>query len=150
MVDRQVSYFLQLIWAEGTAKSLAAHTICGVQHFLNARRVFVRVLPPLPADVVLGIAGWLVGQGKSAAAALVLTGFHRFLRTGKLFSFRRAHVTFGASRLHGVLVLPWTKSGQWTGAPESVVFNDPLVARLLDLACARLADAERIFPACGS
>ena len=40
VLDRQVSYFLQLIWAEGEAKSLAAHTICGLQHFLNVRRVF--------------------------------------------------------------------------------------------------------------
>ena len=47
VLDRQVTYFLQLIWAEGEAKSLAAHTICGLQHFLNVRRAFSRVLEAL-------------------------------------------------------------------------------------------------------
>ena len=62
--------------------------------------------PPLPADVVLGIAGWLVGQGELAAAALVATGFNCFLRTGELLSLRRAHVRYADSRLHGVLLPP--------------------------------------------
>ena len=106
--------------------------------------------PPLPADVVLGIAGWLVGQGELAAAALVVTGFNCFLRTGELLSLRRAHVGYADSRLHGVLLLPWTKSGERTGAPESVVFNDPLVFRLLDLACAHVTEADRICPSSGS
>ena len=105
--------------------------------------------PPLPADVVLGIAGWLVGQGELAAAALVVTGFNCFLRTGELLSLRRAHVRFAASHLHGVLLLPWTKSGERTAAPESVAFNDPLVSRLLDLACARVTEAKRICPSSG-
>ena len=37
---RQVSYFSQLIWADGETKSLAAHTICGLQHLLNVRAEF--------------------------------------------------------------------------------------------------------------
>ena len=106
--------------------------------------------PPLPADVVLGIAGWLVGQGELAAAALVVTGFNCFLRTGELLLLRRAHVRFAASHVHGVWLFSWTKSGERTGAPESVFFNDPLVSRLLDLACARVIEAERIFPSSGS
>ena len=106
--------------------------------------------PPLVANAVLGIAGLLVGKGELAAAALVVTGFNCFLHTGELLSLRHAHVRYADSRPHGVLRLPWTKSGERTGAPESVVFNDPLVSRLPDLACARVAEAERIFPSRGS
>ena len=51
VLDRQVSYFLQFIWAEGEAKSLAAHTICGLQRFLYVRKVFAWVL-----ETLLGMA----------------------------------------------------------------------------------------------
>ena len=39
-LDRQLQHFRCLLWEEREAKSLAAHTVCGLQHFLNVRRVF--------------------------------------------------------------------------------------------------------------
>ena len=138
---------------------MASHTICGLQHFLNVARVFPGLwrlhsawdkaeIPqralPLPTNIVLGIADWLLEKGEVAAAALVMTGFNCFLRTGELLSLRKAHVRYAASRLHGVLLLPWTKSGGRSGAPEIVVFDDPLGSCLLDLAC--VASSIVFFP----
>ena len=77
ILDQQIQYFLCQIWAEGEPKSLAAHTICGLQHFLNVKRTFPGAwrlyaawdkaeipqrAPPLPSEVVLGIAGWLLQE----------------------------------------------------------------------------------------
>ena len=146
-------------------KSLAAHTLCGLQHFLNVRRFFPGSwrlyavwdrsevpfrAPPLPRDIVRGIAGWLVAAGEVNAACLVLTGFNCFLRTGELQSLRRSHVQWSSSGASGVLILPWTKSGERSGAPETVTFSDPPVARFLRLACERVRPEDRLFTACGS
>lgn len=164
-LDRQLQYFLCLLWAEGESKSFAAHTVCGLQHFLNVRRTFPGSwrlyaawdraevpcrAPPLPRDVVFGIAGWLVARGEVGAACLVLIGFNCFLRTGELLTLRRSHVRWSPSGDSGVLLLPWTKSGERTGAPETVSFSDALVCHYLRRACALVPPEARLFLGSGS
>ena len=98
-VDKQLQYDLELLWQEGESKSLAARTVCGLQHVLDVRRVFpgsrrlyaawdCAELPlratPLPGFAALGIAGFLLTAGEAGAAALVAVGFACFLRTGDL------------------------------------------------------------------
>ena len=85
-LDQQLAFYLEWLWQEGEAKSLAADTICGLQHSLNIRRCFPgswrlygawtrTEVPfrasPLPLEAVLAISGWLMAAGEVGAAALL-------------------------------------------------------------------------------
>ena len=164
-LDMQLQYFLCLLWQEGEAKATAAHTLCGLQHFLNVRRVFPGAwrlygawdkaevplrAEPLPVSACLGICGFLVSRHEFGAAALVATAFNCFLRTGEALSLLVGHVHFNRYAAQGVLLLPWTKSGTRAGAPESVPFDDAVVAKLLRIACHGRASTDFVFAGSGS
>ena len=159
-LDRQLAFYLEWLWQEGEAKSLAADTICGLQHSLNIRRCFPgswrlygawtrTEVPfrasPLPLEAVLAISGWLMAAGEVGAAALCICGYNCILRTGELLTLARNHIQWNESMSAGVIILPWTKSGQRAGCMESVTFNDPIVAGILRAACVRVGPQSRLF-----
>ena len=50
----------------------------------------------------------------------------------------------------GVIVLPWTKSGQRAGCTESVAFSDTVVCNLLLAACRVVGSHDQIFQGSGT
>ena len=159
-LDWQLVKFIEAAWHEGEPIATAADAICGVQHFTNRKRCFPGAwryyttwtrhelpcrTPPLPWLALLGIAGSLVEAGEFTCAALVLVGFHCFLRTSELLGIGLGHVTWTVQRLEGVVSLPLTKSAQRTGSPESTTFNDAVVGALLEFAMRGRAPGDRIW-----
>ena len=163
-LDHQLAYYIEWLWQEGESKSLAADTICGLQHRLNVKRCFPgswrlfgawsrAEVPfraaPLPIEALFGIAGYLMSKGEFGAAALCLTGYNCILRTGECLSLARNHIVWNDDFTGGVIVLPWTKSGQRQGCSESVAFSDKVVAGVLRVACSQVGVNDRLFPDSG-
>ena len=147
-LDQQLVWFLEMAWEEGEPMALAGDAISGLQHRINRKRCFPGAwryfnawsrfelptrTPPLPALALLGVAGSFLESGCVAGATLVLLAFHCLLRTGEMLGAASNHVTWSRAGLRGVLALPLTKSGQRTGAPESVTFSDSLVGSMLHM-----------------
>ena len=86
-----------------------------------------------------------MAAGEVGAAALCICGYNCILRTEELLTLARNHIQWNESMSAGVIILPWTKSGQRAGCMESVTFNDPIVARILCAACARVGPQSRLF-----
>ena len=164
-LDRQLCYFLELCWQEGESKATVADAICGIQHSLNVRRCFPGAwrlfgswtraeIPfraaPLPLFGCFGLSGALISLNELGAAALVCCGFNCILRTGELLSMCRNHIQWAADGRSGVIVLPWTKSGQRAGCTESVAFSDPVVCNLLLAACRVVGSHDPIFQGSGT
>ena len=78
--------------------------------------------PPFTPLLLYGLA--------QLAADSVIWGFHSFARTGELFNARV--VDFVLSSSSGTWTLPLSKSGQRTGAVESILLTDVFVLRLLE------------------
>ena len=163
-LDHQLSYYLELLWQEGEPRALAADTVCGLQHMLNVRRCFPgswrlfgawsrTEVPfraaPLPLNALFGVAGALLSRGEIGAAALVICGCNCLLRTGEMLSLCRHHIQWNDDMTAGVIVLPWTKSGQRAGCTESVSFNDPIVVGILRHACSLVGPFGPLFPDSG-
>ena len=66
---------------------------------------------PFPVDAALGLAGWFVSKGHVGAAAIILMGFHGFLRIGECMCIRAEHLVLSANNT-GAIALPWTKGSQ--------------------------------------
>ena len=147
-MDQQLIFYIENLWEEGEAKGLAGDTLSGICHLLCTRRqfpgawqrlgVWQRVemparAPPITAVMALAAAEQFRRRGDVAMAALMLLGFHCFLRTGELLSVCVEHLAFTAAGT-GILALPLTKSGQRKGSQESVTIDDPLCAFWVSLA----------------
>ena len=140
--------------------ALAGDAISGLQHFVNKRRCFPGAwryfnawsraelpgrTPPLSPFVLLGVAGSFLENKCEEGAALVLLMFHCLLRTGEGLGVCTNHVTWTRAGLRGGLSLPLTKSGQRSGAPESVAFHDALVGSLLFAQVEKLPHGARLW-----
>ena len=90
LVDQQLVFCFEALWAEGDPLQVASDTICGLWHHLNRRRIFSgawrfhsawtraelpsRVLP-MPQLVLAGLAGSLIQAGQVSMAVAALTVF---------------------------------------------------------------------------
>ena len=86
-------------------------------------------MPPLSPLALLGLAGSFLEAGRLGGAALVLLGYHYFLRTVDALAVAMGHVTWSRAGLSAVLVLPLTNSGQRFGAPRAFPFMTRWLAR---------------------
>ena len=133
--------YLNALWLEGEQKCLGADALSGVTHVLMKRRICSgawhmlktwsaresgRRATPLPHQWALGVAGWLFAQGHVGLGLSLLLAFHCFLRTGEWFQLS-APMVMVDQRGCGVVALPWSKSGQRTGASEIVTIDDSLI-----------------------
>ena len=147
-LDTQLCSFIESLWEEGEAKSLAADSISSAQHFLLTRRVFPgawhlysiwcrlelpKRAPPLPVEVAKAIVGYALSLNRVDYAALVLLGFHCSLRTMEMLQSQCGHFSFDSNWV-GAVTLPWTKIGQQRGAQEVVTITEPLVGFLISSA----------------
>ena len=144
-LDDQIVGWIEALWQEGDSRSIAADTLSGIQHLLNRKRVLTggwRMLrawerreiparaPPLPAMVLVAMAGFAKACGRNDIAILLLLGFHTMLRTCELLTLTGDKIALNADNV-GVLGLEWTKMGQRRGVSEYVTIDDAEIGRRL-------------------
>ena len=145
-LDEMVCMYVEQLWEDGDPKGWAGDTISGLGHFFpNAKKSLAgswrlhgawgraelpsRATPFTPL-IVYALAYLAWKESWVDTAVLLILGFHRFPRSGELFSATAGDFTLDDS-LNGVWGLPLTKSGQRFGAKESLVLEDPWVVGLL-------------------
>ena len=87
--------------------------------------------PPLPPLGIFALAELALRRGWRRTAVAILVAAHCLLRTCEITNLSGASVAFSANAQSAVLNLGLTKSGQRTGANESVQVSLPWLAQLL-------------------
>lgn len=160
-LDCCVSKYLQTLFARGGARSLAADTLHGLMMYLphakgrllicarmvrNWHRLEPSVpYPPLPYDACVAVALVMAARGRKAFGIATLLAFDCYLRVSELTSIRREDVaiTGPVSEAGGVVLrLARTK----TGREQSVIVEDPAVARLLTDHLRSVPRLSHVFP----
>ena len=145
--DRFLALYIEEAWAEGLTRGEAGNALSASLtiypqlrgrgrlsdswFLLNAwaRYEVPMRAPPMPVEVVLGLAWYFVRMGQLGGAALLVLGFDCFLRTGELLSLIISDVILDEGDT-GVVKLEHTKTGRRTAAFEASTINDPLSGRL--------------------
>lgn len=146
-VDLIVADYLEVLWADGTGRSLASNTLAALQdsqpHLKGKLSQSWRLLktwsthevpnraPPLPLDVLYAMVGYALFKHQPHMALTLLLGFHGLLRTGEILSITPQHITITKPKGPAVISLGWTKSGKRHGAAESVTIHAEDVCRRL-------------------
>ena len=146
LLDRDVAEFIELLWGEGEPKSWASDCLSGLGHFIPAvkphlisswrlhsawtRSELPARAPPLTSLLTYALAQLAFQKTWTDTAVLLILGFHTFARTGELFAARAGDFVLGQHT--GTWSLPLSKSGQRSGAAESIVISDRFV-----VACVR-------------
>ena len=86
--------------------------------------------PPFTPLLLYGLAQLAADSGWVDISVLLILGFHSFARTGEFFNARVGDFVLSSSS--GTWTLPLSKSGQRTGAVESILLTDVFVLRLLE------------------
>ena len=144
-LDRQVSQYLEHLWMDEVNVTYAGHLLSSLRRFHPqsryrlplSRQLFSNwkavITPkqavPMPATVVMGIAGAALSINDVPFAALVLVGFAAFLRTGEMTNLAAADVSVDAPMGRIILALPSTKTSR--GMIDSVEVLDDRLAYLL-------------------
>ena len=100
---------------------------------------------PLPANVVVGMAGLAYAFGEPRVGISLLVGFLGLLRTGELLSLTVGHIKIASPRLC-IVSLPGSKGSHQKGFDETVLLHDPVVVGLLRNVVTHLRPDERLFP----
>ena len=147
LLDAKVCEFIEYLWHNGEPKSFASDCLSGLGHFLpSVKKHMVGgwrlhgswTRAELPARAIPFTPVMLYALAQRAfelrwedVAVLLLLGFDRFARTGELFAATKKNFVFSRTGHRVVWSLPLTKSGQRLGAEESLVIEDPWLARAL-------------------
>lgn len=133
------------MWLDGQPITYAGHLLSRVRRFLpelrwripRSRQYFANwqsmhvthQAAPLPAEVVMALAGLAVGANQKPLAAILLLGFLAFLRTGEIVSLTAAKLAVNVPEGRVILALPGTKTSRQK--EETVMVEDALVAALV-------------------
>lgn len=143
-LDRQVSQYLEHLWMDDVNVTYAGHLLSSLRRFhpqsryrLPLSRLFSNwkaiITPkqavPMPATVVMGIAGAALSINDVPFAALILVGFAAFLRTGEMTNLAAADVRVDVLTGRIILALPSTKTSR--RMVDSVEVLDVQLAHLL-------------------
>ena len=145
LLDRDVCEFVEYLWEQGDPRSWASDCLSGLGHFIPSCKPYlvgswrlhaawgrtelpVRA-PPFTPVLLYGLAQLAAENGWTDIAVLLILGFHTFARTGELFNARAGDFVLSATS--GTWTLPLSKSGQRTGAVESILLTDVYVLYLL-------------------
>ena len=144
-LDDLLCIFVEELWASGESVSLAEGCISGIHHFIPQlalrtpgpqklikawhRTELPRRAPPLSPEIVKGMAGLAIIQGKLDVGVGLLVSFHAFLRGCELLNLRFGDIHF----CHNVAILNLglTKGGLRRGAAEQVTVTDVSLVTLL-------------------
>ncbi|CAK0879152.1 unnamed protein product [Prorocentrum cordatum] len=86
--------------------------------------------PPTPTLFCSALAGWALGRGEIAFAAIALAGPHLCLRTGEALG-PSSGVAQQKPRGRGVISSPWTKTACQKGARETAALDGPLAGAVV-------------------
>jgi hypothetical protein len=145
LLDRDVCEFVEYLWEQGDPRSWASDCLSGLGHLIASCKPYlvgswrlhaawgrtelpVRD-PPFTPVLLYGLAQLAAENGWTDIAVLLILGFHTFARTGELFNARAGDFVLSATS--GTWTLPLSKSGQRTGAVESILLTDVYVLHLL-------------------
>eukprot|EP00438_Fugacium_kawagutii_P029680 Skav211484 [mRNA] locus=scaffold2188:226124:230616:- [translate_table: standard] len=147
LLDGIVSDYLESMWAEGEGRSLASDTLAALQDrepYLKGQLVHSwRLLktwvahelpnraPPFTEEVVQTLVGYCNFHNNHVFALSLLLGFYGLLRTGELLSIRNKDIAQASSSSVAVISLGLTKTGQRSGASESVTITEQDTLRRL-------------------
>lgn len=108
--------------------------------------------PPITADLLLAMAGRALSLQDLEFGALLLIGFHAFLRTGEMLSICPADFLLNAET--GILRIPKSKSGTRRNTTEMVAIEDDVVKQvvqaLIDVRTAQFTTCIPIWRFSGS
>ena len=157
----QICEYVEWLWDNGFAKSEAGDCLSGIQHFLKVKRRFPTAwslfrawtlleppcrAPPIPAEVLFGMAGAASATGYYNYALVLLVGFGCFLRTNEAVTLAPCQLHLNAAHSKLVVTLPWTKSAAKRGAVDSVVCDDVDIVRLVAALLRRVAPHAPFIP----
>ena len=139
-LDDEIADWIQDQFGDGTPLHLIGDALSGLHHFEPfTKRKLTKSwrlygiwrkfeipcrAPPLPSDIVLGMAGWCITRAELTMASLLLLGFHCLLRTGEILQIRPCD--FIVDDVSGILSIPSSKSGVRNNSRESVTIRDPI------------------------
>ncbi len=140
-MDELICDWIEGLFAAGEPLNTVADALSGLHYFLPVTRrkllcswklfgVWRKYevpsrAPPLTADLVMAMASWAIQQDDFAFGALLLIGFHCFLRTGELLQLRTCDLLVNTQT--GIVCLQASKGGLRFNTKESVTIEDPVV-----------------------
>ncbi|CAK0891233.1 unnamed protein product [Prorocentrum cordatum] len=156
-----VADYLEALWDDGSPRSLAAHTLSGLQHLVPSLRRELkegwRLLrtwdqnempsraPPLRPEVAIALAGFALADGREDVATAILAGFNGLLRPSEML-ISAGDCVFDHSQRTCVVNLGLTKGGKRQGCPEDVIIDDEFAYLLLRWALAGCAAGTALPP----
>ncbi len=158
-----VAQFIEDLWQEGEAKSMASYTVASVQHFLPEMRNNLRCawrlvrawgkleMPeratPFEPFMLWAFSSLFLEQGHGDLALFLPVAFAALLRTGEFFLLRKGDVTFGPGNSEAILSLKDTKGVQRRAGPheERIVLRDKLAIHCLQQLCCNKMPGDKIL-----
>ena len=162
-LDQMIAQFVENLWQEGEAKSVASYTVASVQHFLPEMRNNLRCawrlvrawgkleMPeratPFEPFMLWAFSSWFLEQGHYELAFFLPVAFAALLRTGEFFLLHKGDVTFGPDNSEAILSLKDTKGVQRRAGPqeERIVLRDKLAIHCLRHLCQHKAPGDKVL-----
>ena len=156
-LDRHAVLFIHAAWNEGEPRSLVADVLSGLLHLLDQNRILPTAwswltvwerheMPqraaPLSTEMVFAISGLCWHFGLLEMCCLVPVAYTCMLRTAEIFDLRKGNVFF---HRHKASLMLCGKTGVRQGASESVVCDDGVALRMLQLVCASKGPADPLY-----
>jgi len=145
LLDSKLAQYLEHLWMDDCHITYAGHTLSAFrrfypqvrykiplarQYFVNWKSIHVsRQAVPMPADVVLAIAGVAVSCHRESFAAAILLAYAAFLRTGEIIQLAPHRIAVDPQLRFVILSLPATKTSKQKD--ESVSIEDVNLAILV-------------------
>ena len=158
-LDNLVCRYVESLWESGDPKGWASDCLSGLGHFIPPCKPWLvgawrlhaawgRAELPLRAApftplLVYSLAELAHRRHWNDTAVLLIVGFCMFPRSAELFSALKGDFVFDHKR-SAVWSLPLTKSGQRTGAKESLVVRDRWVVSLLRSYLEHLSPGDKL------
>ncbi|CAK8997379.1 Uncharacterized protein SCF082_LOCUS5191 [Durusdinium trenchii] len=136
-LDRLIAQYLESLYLDDTPISYAGHLLSAFRRFVPQSRFKIPIAKqwfsnwtsehvprqaiPMPANVVLALAGAALEVREHALAALLLLGYKALLRTSEMTSLRFDHVSWKPGEPNVVIAIPFSKTSP--KRPQSWAFS---------------------------
>ena len=147
LLDPIVSDYLEALWSQGEARSLASDTLAGLQDcdpHLKGNLVYSwRLLktwvsneiparaPPMTEQALQTLAGHSLFSGNPTFCLSLMVGLYGLLRTGELLGVKNKDISQTGPTSVAAISLGLTKGGKRTGAAESVTITEENTLRCM-------------------
>ena len=150
-LDRLIAQYLESLYLDVTPISYAVHLLSAFRRFVPQSRFKIPIAKqwfpnrtsahvprqaiPMPANVVLALAGAALEVWEHALAALLLLGYKALRRTSEMTSLRFDHVSWKPGEPNVVIAIPFSMTSP--KHPQSILIRDPWLPFLLIFAWER-------------